>query len=151
SRVRVKTGWALASLVVVCAFLLEGARVPIASAEPESTPGESQSAQSEAPVGDGGTESGWDGEGEDARQAGEGPEAQLENEPVEAPDFVHFMPPAPAPPISLSFPELPPTSLDPRLTSESPSETTETADLIKAILGLVLVLALAYIGGMPRI
>jgi len=149
--VRVKTGWALASLVVVCAFLLEGARVPIASAEPESTPGESQSAQSEAPVGDGGTESGWDGEGEDARQAGEGPEAQLENEPVEAPDFVHFMPPAPAPPISLSFPELPPTSLDPRLTSESPSETTETADLIKAILGLVLVLALAYIGGMPRI
>lgn len=79
------------------------------------------------------------------------PEVRFEEEPAPAPDFVHFIPPAPAPPISLSFPELPPSSLDPRLTSEDSSVSSEAGDLIKAILGLVLILALAYIGGTPRI
>jgi len=79
------------------------------------------------------------------------PEARFEEEPAEPPEFIHFTPPAPAPPISLSFPELPPSSLDPRLTSEVSPAASEAGDLIKAILGLVLILALAYIGGMPRI
>ena len=72
------------------------------------------------------------------------PEARFEEEPAEPPEFIHFTPPAPAPPISLSFPELPPSSLDPRLTSEVSPAASEAGDLIKAILGLVLILALAY-------
>lgn len=58
---------------------------------------------------------------------------------------------APMPPPVAEAPiELPPTSIDPPLAPESPAPPT-AGELIKVILGLVAIVALAYLGGHPKV